>query len=626
MLVSVAVFAQDVYTQDFESGVPDGWTATGEWQLTDAAGISSQYFMPEEHTTFMGVNDDGLGAGVSGNGTITTGAIDLADATGVLVLSIESFFPNGDYQGADEKAIINISTDEGATWTQLADLEEVGGFAWNNVLAPLSDYAGQTIWLQFDYVDGDEWNYGWCIDDIRIGAAIERDASVTAGGLLNGGLVGLATEISGTITNNGVNPINSIDVNWSDGTTTYTETMMDLDIPLQGTMAFTHSDAFSILDGTTDISIWVSNVNGMGDDENTGNDMTGLAITGVTPHPERAVVVEEATGTWCTWCPRGAAFLDGMSERYGDAFIGIAVHNNDPMAVAAYDGAITGFPNFTGFPSVVYQRESIMDPSDIEGPSATDMLEAPIATLVVGSEWDDATRDLTTSVTATFNEAVSGDYRLALVATETGVTGTGEGWDQINAYAGGGQGPMGGYENLPNPIPGNIMVYNHVGRELIGGFDGVAGSLPDAIAAGETDGHVFDTYTIPADYDTEKMHLVAILVAPNGQIANAKSVTIADAVANGITNVKDTYRNDLAKVYPNPTSYQATIELSLETSSDVLVEAFNAVGQRVNVTDYGTLAGTNVLTFDTSNLANGVYSIHIKLDNANIIKKITVQK
>ena len=116
----------------------------------------------------MGVNDDGLGEGVSGNGTITTGPIDLTDASGILVLSMESYFPNGDYQGADEKALVHISTDEGATWTQLADFEEIGGFVWNNALAPLSDYAGQIIWLQFEYLDGDQWNYGWCIDDIRI--------------------------------------------------------------------------------------------------------------------------------------------------------------------------------------------------------------------------------------------------------------------------------------------------------------------------------------------------------------------------------------------------------------------------------------------------------------------------
>ncbi|MEM6967688.1 MAG: hypothetical protein AAF573_23200, partial [Bacteroidota bacterium] len=40
------------FTEDFEGGLPTDWTLEGAMQLTDAAGIASQYFNPGAHTQF----------------------------------------------------------------------------------------------------------------------------------------------------------------------------------------------------------------------------------------------------------------------------------------------------------------------------------------------------------------------------------------------------------------------------------------------------------------------------------------------------------------------------------------------------------------------------------------------
>ncbi len=55
---------------------------------------------------------------------------------------------------------------------------------------------------------------------------------------------------------------------------------------------------------------------------------------------ERSLVLEEATGTWCGWCPRGYVALENARERYVGTgkVIPIAVHTGDAMQVSSYSG------------------------------------------------------------------------------------------------------------------------------------------------------------------------------------------------------------------------------------------------------------------------------------------------
>ena len=51
---------------------------------------------------------------------------------------------------------------------------------------------------------------------------------------------------------------------------------------------------------------------------------------------QKNVLIEEATGTWCTYCPSGIYYLDSLQNAY-DNVIAIAIHASwptqpDPMA------------------------------------------------------------------------------------------------------------------------------------------------------------------------------------------------------------------------------------------------------------------------------------------------------
>jgi len=66
----------------------------------------------------------------------------------------------------------------------------------------------------------------------------------------------------------------------------------------------------------------------------------------------RGVFVEEFTGTWCGYCPRGAFYLDSLKHHMPDNAIVVSWHNSDQMtyspngeATMAQTWGISGYPN-----------------------------------------------------------------------------------------------------------------------------------------------------------------------------------------------------------------------------------------------------------------------------------------
>lgn len=53
--------------------------------------------------------------------------------------------------------------------------------------------------------------------------------------------------------------------------------------------------------------------------------------------PTKRALLEEYTGTWCGWCPKGFVGLENMDALLGDDFVGVSYHNRDPMEFAGGD-------------------------------------------------------------------------------------------------------------------------------------------------------------------------------------------------------------------------------------------------------------------------------------------------
>ena len=620
-LCTVALNAQ-YFSEDFEGGIPAGWVLDGNMSLTDAATISSQYFTVPDHTMFVGTNDDALGAGNDGSGSLTTTMIDLTAVTGDVVISMESFFINGDYQGDDETAKVLASTDGGTTWEEVAD---VPASQWGRV-GVLFPYSGQQVMVRFAYADGGGWNYGWCVDDILIEDAPAREiawAYWNEESYFSGGFEGGKGTVGGVITNNGTEVLTQIDLTYSDGSNSTTETITGLNVAYNESVAIEAASEFTLAAGTTTFSVSVGNANGMGDDEDTSNDAgDDVSITTITPNPDRGVLVEEATGTWCPWCTRGTVYVEGLTKRYPERFVGVAVHNGDPMTVAEYDNGIGDL--IGGYPSSVVERGADTDPSALEAPFAAAVQQAPPAQLAVGAVDNGGT--LSVSVRATFLQDVPVGYKLAAILIENGVTGTGSGFNQANAYGGNSNGPMGGFELEGGSIPAGEIVYNHVGRALIGGWNGDANSITTAMSTGEQAAYTFPDYT-PSGINLDNSYIIGVLLNASNKPVNAIEISFDEAIANGeVTSTKDVFNHNAVSVFPNPFAETATINVTLESSADVVVEVMNAVGQIVSRTDYGTLTGNQNLTLDGTNLNSGVYFVHVRIGDELATKRVTIAK
>lgn len=231
---------------------------------------------------------------------------------------------------------------------------------------------------------------------------------------------------------------------------------------------------------------------------------------------QKNVLVEELTGTWCQWCPRGIYYGDSLCGTH-DNVIFVAIHCSDPMANDDYYNA----SGLLGAPSANIGRRYLGQDTQtwfahVEQESQT----LSKVYMTIQCEYDPETRQLNATVGAMALENMSGDYRFAAILIEDGVTGPAPSYNQTNSYSGGGHGPMGGYENLPNPIPAERIAYDHVGRQLLCDYNGVPDSFPSSLQASQSTNYEF-TCTLDENWDYNYVRVIGLLIAPDGTVENA---------------------------------------------------------------------------------------------------------
>lgn len=434
---------------------------------------------------------------------------------------------------------------------------------------------------------------------------------------IGGNIAGLNVLPKVNVVNGGVTALTSFDVTVDYNGNQYTETVSGVNLASTTSYLVTFTTPIALVGGTNNATATISNING-GADDNPSDDVLTITVDPVIPAPGKVVVGEEGTGTWCQWCPRGAVFMDRFEQDFGPFWAGIAVHNADPMTVATYDAGIGGL--ISGYPSAIVDRGNDVDPSAMTNDFFTRLQTAPTAVLTNNATWDAGTRELVVTVTADFQSAANSNYKLAVVLTEDGVTGTTSGYAQSNAYAGGGNGVMGGYELLPNPVPASQMVYDHVARAIEPSFTGDASSFPATVNAGEQHSRTY-TFTLPADWNEGNMHIISMILAPNGTIDNAGKSTIPGTV--GIDEVEN---NDASfSVYPNPASTHAIVEVNLPSAADVAIRLLDMSGKEVSSRNFGSLESSSAIQLTTEGLQSGVYLVEVSVNNQRMTKRLIVE-
>ena len=608
-------FGQVYLTQDFSSGQmpPTGWTIDGlPAQWSAAASAKAGGTAPEAKFSYIQQN------------TTSRLVSPVVDLTGVPNVTLSFNFMYDYYAGGPK---IGVATRFGTgAWTSVWEITPSGNVGPESKYINLTN-VGQSNFQFCLYITGNLYNVDyWYIDDIQLFNPLALDAKLVSVELPTYVATGASMDLTGKVTNIGASNITSFDVVYTiDGGTPKVHNVTGINLAMGGVYNFTHSEPI-VLNTTGSFEIYTSieNVNAGTDLDTTNNFIT--KYVGVVPFiPTKKVFAEEATGTWCGWCVRGVCFMDYMAETYPETWIGVAVHNGDPMVNSVYDNAIPSIiPNFPGYPSGTIDRSGgdYYDPSDFEAGYLQRINAISPATIDIENfGWDPATRQVTFDLQSDFVVDINSELRFCAVIAEDSLWGTTSQWNQANYYSGGGNGPMCGFENKPDPIPAADMHYDHVAREILDSPYGTQGSLPTQIPAGSTQSYTY-TYTIPATWNFDKLHFIGLLLdMSTGEVLNANNVI------NSYVGIQERDNKFTFNVYPNPVTTNATVAFTLIKTSDVKLEITDLLGSRVYSEAPRTFsAGSNTINIGSNDLNSGIYLVKLTIDGKVYSRKISILK
>ncbi len=261
----------------------------------------------------------------------------------------------------------------------------------------------------------------------------------------------------------------------------------------------------------------------------------------VTKVPKRRIAVEEYTAMWCRYCPTGIALMENLSHTFGDDFVGIAVHVDDPLTCWDYYSKAKG----NRFPTVDMNRSHrlgyvlAVDEFKAEQEAGADM------DLEVSAVWDESKNNITVTPVVTFRvNRDEAPYGFAYVLTEDGMTDSR--WVQNNAYSGshGDRGVTKEFDEIIDS-PGEIhnLKNNFVAIAADGVMSARTGHLKAPIKADEVQSHTYVFKNIRSKsviQKKENLRVCVLLINTNtGKIENAAKCSISEFSTTAISSVSE---------------------------------------------------------------------------------------
>jgi hypothetical protein len=627
--------AQTYFSDNFDNLIPDKWTTTDRdgdsknWgTFTSQNDILSGYEAFAASYSYDTQTDDAL---TPDNLMTTTNAIDLTNVSQgtEVILSWEAGTSVVWYE---EEYSVYLTTSNNtetivsstAIWNGI--LQE--GEEMNLFSKDVSSFAGQEVYLTFRHHNSTN-EYFLVIDNVLMRTADPVDVTLTSLNISSYAGAG-NTDIKGVVTNSGSSSITAMDITWNDGNGPNVMSLNGLNLSPGSNYSFTHSSQLSVVGGENyNINVTVS----LTDELNTTDNSLSSEIAGLTEIPTKVVVGEEKTGSWCGFCPRGDVGLSVMDSE--EDFIAIAVHNNDEMSFSSYDqGTAQLHPDFDGYPHGSVDRVISDDPDSFDS-----MFESrknaivPCAVKNIVAIYDESTEKISVSADAEFFGNISGEYRMSCVIMENNIIGSGNAWNQVNYYAGGDFGP------LVNPVSGFdwSTAASSVSSSQFGGYQHVALSLSEDNILGDpnsltsnpslgTQSYTFDDVSGNIIYGESIANVYAVVMiidASTGEILNAGKTSVS--ITSSTQEIADLKYS--LNIYPNPTSNLSEISFSLEEGNSVKMEVYNSLGSLVYSENAGVLnQGKQRMSFNGSNLNNGLYFINLTIGNEVISKRLILSK
>lgn len=247
--------------------------------------------------------------------------------------------------------------------------------------------------------------------------------------------------------------------------------------------------------GTYPATLKITKVNGAANNSSVESTTSNIKV--IPFNPVCRPLVEEYTGTWCQYCTRGIAGMEEMNRRYGEDFVGICIHSGDTMQI------ITEYPAGvypSGLPGAAINRVKLTDPyygdgdeeMGIDGVWQKYRQSECNANVYANARWtDESCQTMLIDASAIFIENIeNANYRIGCCMVADNLHNAL--WKQVNAYNGASVDPdMPLYEWTTKGGSVADVNYNDV-AVYFPDLNGVEGSVPGSVKAGEVYSHQFE--------------------------------------------------------------------------------------------------------------------------------------
>jgi hypothetical protein len=645
ILLANSLNAQVFVSEDFNSisnpALPVGWTSSpgGQWITGEPNAIApnAQNLLwhslnDAAHTKVVGIDGS---QPASDDAILSSPTISLPPTAGNAVLNFDIayfYYVSNNTPPEIESLDLMVSTDGGFSWSSEAMIGPVNASngVWETRSLSMGTYAGQNnLKIGFRYKNQGAALVGVVFDNIKLlngtdGTVIAAfagdhpDPSTGTGYQLSGS----NATLTGRVKNIGALAINNYYIKYKIGNgavqssaliSTPLAPMSTADFPA-GLMVVIPADA------SYTIKAWVEATG----DVDHSNDTSAAVTVGVPYIPLKRPVFEEGTGTWCGWCPRGAVFMDHFAATHPNGVAAqIAVHNSDPMTVSDYDSYMASYAQ--GYPNLIIDRTIVKDPRTIDTAFNEAQNNFGFADFTIGTP---VINGNTVLIPVTIKPVVAiNDPRLALVVSESNVTGSGNNWSQNNYYSGGASGIMGGWED-EEPHVENVY-FHFVARSITPSPGGSIGSLPSTLVAGTTYTASL-TATLNNGWKTNDLQYTALLINGNNtSIMNSAFTALPDLLpALGNTAVTEEVESTIEQVvlYPNPSSGKSFLSVRTKNAGKAVWTVLDITGKKVFDSSLEIQPGNNTIEIDTRDLTSGYYFVNFATGNENITAKLKVIK
>jgi len=403
------------------------------------------------------------------------------------------------------------------------------------------------------------------------------------------------------VRNNGPGNISSFSVRWRiDGGAWNNGNTVNITPPGLGTgnfyMPHTHQTPINTVQGqhTLEVNLVYAS------DPTPANNTVTIPFTALSNWAEKVVLLEGRTETWCQYCPAANTVPNTLDENPDYAVV--KFHLSDALddcteCVSYYNQYQITFTPAATLDMGEYGSYEINSNHSIWG---TDLAARAVgvapAELTMTSSINASTRLLTVTLNAEFTYSFAGPFRMNVYVAEDDVAGP-----QTNAPSG--------------------YIHNRVMRAMLGGAQGTMDVIPDNPVVGTNYSRTY-TWTVPAAYDLNQLHLVGVLEHRPSDFDNRYTVNAVNRSATGVGIDELSLGDDRLSAYPSPFDRHLSIRVA-DHSGPATVELIGMDG-RVAFQQNVVLNSTSASPIDLSGaaLANGAYVLRVATSEGTAAQRI----